>query len=201
MQTDYGARTRPGTPCQRGALTFRGVLPCPRASLRFLTVPLQRAQSQYPNQWPFWKGCQGQTSRKPGLLGCRLGKATSLFSGFPNGPRPDSSGRIRDSRACHDIIDGRGPHCVWERRGRDLSLPTRQRPPALGPPPCPRPRPPLPAGQWSRALTPPRRRGSSGVQRPDFPSAGSGAAFPFRLRVPKRSGRPGGGAERRRRGR
>ena len=68
----------------------------------------------------------------------------------------------------------------------------------LVPTPDDRARPPLPAGPRSRAPTRPRSRGSSRVgERPGFPSAGSGATIPFRLRVPKWSGRPGRGSERR----
>lgn len=162
-------------------------------------VPFPRAQSQYSKPMAIpGRDCQGQAFSEPGLLGGCLGKTTSFLSGFPNSREPDTSGPIRASRACHDISDGPGPNPVWEQlpvpRGQTAATP------GAGHAPAPAAPPPLPAGLGSRALAPPpHRHGSSRFQRPGFPSAGSGATFPFRLRVPKRSWRPDGGAERRRR--
>lgn len=167
----------PGIPFKRGTLTFCGAVPGPRNTISW------RSQYHIPGQWPLQggdprSGCEWTLTARSAVLGKPL--LSSLR--FKTGRQPGTWGHCRASRAGHHIFDGPehnpapGAHT------------------ATGPSPRAAAPPPLPVGR-SRAPTPPRRRGSCCGERPSLPSAGSGATFPFRLRVPERSGRPDPGAE------
>ena len=159
----------------------------PLGAISQRSVPIFHTNGHF---WVGWPGSGSQGTRTARVL--FFGRATSLFSQFPKSRQPDTSGHIRASRACHHRSTHQtGPNHVWDGRGRDLRSDTRRRPPASAPPPT--------SGRTAVTCSDsPSRRDSSRVQCPVFPSAGSGATFLFRLRVPKRRGRPDGAAERRR---
>lgn len=180
----------PGLPANMGT-AFCGAVLCPPASLGVLTVLVQRAR---PQSSPI----PGRAARIGLLVNqrarCCLGRATSLLGvQTAHSPAPRApSGPQEPVRAPPTHLDQ-----ITSRKGGDTTCPSR---PDGGLARWPAPAAPPPTSGRTAVTCPGRsgRRGCSRVEYPVFPSAGSGATFPFRLRVPERRGRPDRGAERRR---
>lgn len=192
----YGARTRARDSPQTWGTAFCGAVLCPPASLGVLTVLFQSAQPQYSTPMTI----PGRAARVRPLVN-QHARVLSWESHVT--PLSVFKRQTVRHRGPHPSLKSLSPHHrpTWtkSRLGRAETRPVLRDPTAasrVGPAPAA----PPPTSGRTAVTCPDRsgRRGFSRVEYPVFPSAGSGATFPFRLRVPERRGRPDRGAERRR---